>query len=248
MRKQSRKAYYNNDWPEFSAQVQKRDGHKCLRCGRTNREATLQTHHTVYKPGLQPWDYPLSDCITLCKGCHAKEHNLIEPDSGWTLVAIEDLGDLIGVCERKGCGNEIRYEHITYHPYWGYKSVGSTCIEHLTREDKFVSHEVLQLFKKISDFVHGSYWERGQTKKGKEFQYTTHAHHQIRIYGEEFRCSFQVVIKEKGERWYDYGKVIRAHGKNLNQVKELSYIVLKGLTTQKESRKSMLRSIYKRLI
>lgn len=226
--------------------VKHRDGNKCLKCGRREPEVVLQTHHKTYRPGIEPWDYPLSDCITLCKGCHAREHDLIEPDCGWSLVSVEDLGGLEGICERNGCRTEIRYEYITYHPKWGYKSVGSTCVEHLTREDQFLSHEILSIFKKISDFLNKSKWEQGVTKKGKKYLFTTHAHHQIRIYGKTDYYSFQIALKRKGEKWFDFKDYISARGKNLPQVKELGYIVLKGLMTKSNAEKELLRNIYKR--
>ena len=245
--KKKRRSYYNTKWYNFSNVVKRRDGYKCLKCGRKEPNVVLQTHHKTYKPDLEPWEYPYSDCITLCKGCHAKNHGLIEPDYGWTLISIDDLGDLSGICERKGCGKEIRYEHVTYHPQWGYKTVGSTCIEYLTREDQFLSHEVLKIFKKISDFVNTSNWQRGLTKNRNEYIVTTHSYHQIRIYGKENYYSFQIALKQKGEKWFDYHDFIRARNKNLDQAKELSYIVLKGLITESETEKELLRNIYRRI-
>ncbi len=245
--KHFRKSYYNNEWYDYSNKIKRRDNYRCLKCGRGESIAILQTHHKMYKPRLKPWEYPTSDCVTLCKGCHAKEHGLVEPDSGWTLVSIADLGGLDGICERKGCGTEIRYEHITYHPKWGYKSVGSTCVEHLTREDQFLSREVLKVFKNISGFVNESVWESGVTKNGKDFLYTTFSHHQIRIYGKGSYLTFQVALKRKGERWFDFGDFIQARNKTLDQVKELGFIVLKGLITTDETEKELLRNIYSRV-
>lgn len=244
--KQKRRSYQNQHWYEFSERVRKRDNNKCLKCGRKPPEVTLQTHHKFYRPELEPWEYPLSDCLTLCKGCHAQQHGIIEPQNGWTLLSIDDLGGLDGICERKGCGTEIRYEHHTYHPLWGHKVVGSTCIEHLTEEDQFLSADVLKIFRNISKFIDQSTWEHGLTKKLKKYVYTVHSHHQIRIYGQENRYAFQIALKHKGERWFDFQDIIRTTNKNLNQVKELSYIVLKGLTTDDEDEKNLLRNIYVR--
>jgi hypothetical protein len=246
--KNHRKSYYNKKWFDFSKTVKLRDGNKCLKCGRNESEVVLQTHHKSYKPNLEPWEYPLSYCITLCKGCHSREHGIVEPDSGWTLISIEDLGGLDGICERKGCGTEIRYEHLTYHPKWGHKTVGSTCIEYLTREDQFLSHEVLKVFRKVSDFINKSVWEQGLTKKGKTFLFTTHSHSQIRIYGKENFYSFQILLKVKGEKWFEFKDFIKAKKeKNLEQVKELGFIVLKGLLAETKKEKELLRNIYSRI-
>jgi len=245
--KKFRKSYYNTKWYEFSNKVRKRDNFQCVKCHRERNEVVLQVHHKRYIYGLEPWEYSLSDCITLCKGCHAEEHNLIEPQKGWTLISINDLGGLNGICEREGCGTEIRYEHEVYHPDWGYKNVGSSCIEFLTEEDKRLSSRVLKIYKNIGDFVHQSDWEIGYTKKGKEFIGTTYKHHLIRIYGEEKRYAYQVAIKELGEKWFDWKDVVSVRNKNLNEVKELAYIVARGLTTEKQSEKEILRNIYQRI-
>jgi hypothetical protein len=245
--KQKRRAYYNDKWFDFSERVQRRDNYKCLKCGRKKGEVILQTHHKLYKRGLEVWEYPLSDCITLCKGCHAEQHGIIEPTDGWTLISIDDLEGLYGVCEKKGCGTEIRYEHLIYHPNFGYKTVGSTCVEFLTREDQLLSQEVLKVFKKISDFIQNSEWNTGYTKNNKKYYFTTHAHHQIRIYGKDNFYSYQIAIKEKGKKWFEFGDFLKAKNKTFEQVKELGYIVLKGTITDNEEEKEILRNLYKKL-
>ena len=245
--KKLRKSYYNSKWYTYSNNVRKRDGYKCLKCHRPQGQVVLQVHHKKYYPNLKPWEYSLSDCITLCKGCHANEHNLIEPSTGWTLIAIDDLGALDGICERKGCGTEIRYEHEAYHPNWGYKKVGSSCIEFLTQEDKWLSKEVLKIYTNISTFVHKSIWEEGETKKNKPFLTTKFKHHILRIYLDEKVYGIQVALKERGEKWHEWNEIIYIKNKNVNQAKEMIYIVAKGLTTEKNEEKNLLRNIYKRI-
>lgn len=239
--------YVNRDWLAFSDKIKRRDNYACLRCGRGVDEVTLQVHHTIYVAGKAPWEYALSDCRTLCKGCHAREHGLIEPDKGWTLLSIEDLGGPDGVCERKGCGAEIRYAHLTYHAKWGYLVVGSTCIEHLTQKDRLLSSNVIHLYENISKFVHSSEWARGITQKGGRYISSTYKHHQIRIYGEEFQHTFQLALKEKGVRWYRFGKLIKAKGKSTLAVKELAYTALRGTITESEKDKELLRNLYKQV-
>ena len=234
----SRNLWRNERWFKFCEKVKSRDKYKCLQCKRSSTEVVLQVHHTVYIQNKSPWEYSLSDCHTLCRGCHAKEHGLIEPDKGWSLLSINDLGNLSGTCERKNCGKSIRYEHSTYHPSWGYKKVGSTCIEHLTEEDKSLSGDVLKLYKTISKFVHSSEWKTRLTKKGKEYLQATYNNHLVKIYGKDNYYSFQVAIKRKGERWYDYKDFVNAKGKGLEEVKEMAYIVLKGTTSSSEGRKN----------
>jgi len=243
----ARKIYVNDKWQAFAERVKGRDGYRCLRCGRGEPDVVLQVHHEIYVEGRPPWDYPLSDCRTLCKGCHARGHGRIEPDSGWTLIVIEDLGGLDGVCERHGCGNEIRYAHLTYHPAWGYKVVGSTCVGHLTRKDRLISGALVKQYKNISQFVHGSRWERGVTKKGNAYVSCGYRHHSIRIYGQEGSFSYQLVLKEKGVRWHDYREPVRVGNKSLDEVKELAYVALKGTIANDEDEKGLLRDIYRKL-
>lgn len=51
--------------------IKKRDKHKCTKCGCRDN---LHVHHTYYLPNKMPWEVPDDCLITLCKGCHAKEH------------------------------------------------------------------------------------------------------------------------------------------------------------------------------
>ena len=245
--KNFRKSYHNTDWYLFSEKIRARDNYRCLKCDRTSDEAILQVHHKLYILGLKPWEYSYSDCLTLCKGCHARVHKLIEPSSGWTLIAVDDSGGLFGICERNGCGQEIRYEHLIYHPDWGYKTVGSSCVEYLTEEDRELSSKIVKIFKNISKFVHESIWENGLTKNHNEYIVTTYKHHLIRVYGKENELSFQIAIKEIGERWHDWKEFINTKNKNLNQVKEMAYIVLKGTITEDEVEKNVLRNIYRKI-
>lgn len=242
-----RKVYVNEKWLEFSNKVKARDEYSCLQCGRDEPEVMLQVHHELYIEGKPPWAYSLSDCRTLCRGCHARAHNLVEPARGWTLIAVEDLGGLDGVCERQGCGNEIRYAHITYHPAWGYKTVGSTCIEHLTQEDRLISSNLIRAYKNISDYVHNTPWAGGCTKNGKRYISGKYRHHSIRVYGDGNGYAFQLVIKEKGVRWHDYRDIVRTNNKGLDEVKELAYIALRGTVSDDREEKELLRDIYRKL-
>ncbi len=243
-----RPIYINNKWRTFSEKVKHRDNHRCLQCNRGPDEVTLQVHHERYIEGKAPWEYALSDCRTLCKGCHAREHGQIDPDRGWTLLEIVDLGSPDGICERRNCGSQIRYANLTYHPVVGYRTVGSTCIQHLTQEDQLTSSRIVQLYKNISDFVHASAWQEGVTKKGKHYLTTSYRHHAIRIYGDENHYTYQLVFKEKGVKWHTYGDVVPLLNRGLEQVKELAYVVLKGTISRDKEEKERLREVYRRLV
>jgi hypothetical protein len=239
--------YTNDKWYEFSEKVKRRDDYTCLQCGRSAPEVVIQVHHEIYIPNKPPWEYALSDCRTLCKGCHARNHRLIEPNTGWTLLLIDDLGGLYGICERENCGTEIRYEHLTYHPNWGYKVVGSTCIEYLTQEDRLISSHVVKVYKNISDYINNSVWHKGTTKKGKQYISSSYNHHLIRIYGDDKNYSFQIGIKIKWVRKHTYRKIINAYGRNLSEVKELAYITLKGTLSDDDEETEFLRHLYRKI-
>jgi hypothetical protein len=123
--------YKHSEWTRFRAEVIKIDGGKCVRCYRSRADGVvLQAHHKVYYPGRKPWEYEFIECETLCKGCHAEEHGITIPQSGWELVGSDDLGDLIGNCEL--CGTDLRYVYAIVHPKWDALAVGTDCCDRLT--------------------------------------------------------------------------------------------------------------------
>ena len=124
-------AYKNNQWVKFRNEVIELDNETCVRCGRKKSERTiLQVHHKFYIAGRKPWKYSLTDCETLCKGCHAETHGKIMPKTGWEYITQEDLGDLIGKCDY--CHTELRYLFTIFHEKWGILEVGTHCCDTLT--------------------------------------------------------------------------------------------------------------------
>lgn len=150
--------YRSKEWKAFRHRIFTRDSHTCVRCGKTCDEAELHLHHKHYLPGRAPWDYPDDLLITLCKGCHAQEHGKIMPQSGWEYIAYNDLGDLAGECE--SCGTQLRYEHVIYHPAWGYLSVGENCANRLTCSEEASEYEKYrrQTADKLYRFIKSSRW------------------------------------------------------------------------------------------
>lgn len=240
-----KKAYQNPHWHSFAKTIRHRDGQKCLKCNRGKQEVKLQVHHKIYRQGLKPWEYAKSDCITLCSGCHAREHGHIEPNRGWTLISIDDLGDNYGTCERKGCGADLRYEHLIYHPNGGYIIVGSTCVDYLTAEDQFISSEIIKILKKTSTFLNNYVWQKRESKNGKTYFRAEYKHHLIDIWGTEKPYSFKLAIKEKGVRWYNYKNFVTFHDKEQAEVAELAFIALLGTIEEDEQVKNTLKDIYK---
>lgn len=126
--------YSHRDWIRFREQGIKLDDGRCVRCQRGRPEVVLQLHHRFYIAGRKPWEYEYEDCETLCKSCHAQEHGIIMPQSGWAFLSSDDLGDLCGNCE--DCGQDLRYIYLIQHPAWGFLSVGTDCCDRLTATEE----------------------------------------------------------------------------------------------------------------
>lgn len=129
------KANHKRQWKKLRAEVIEADGGRCIRCGKTSADgATFHVHHKAYIDGRAYWDYPLAMLETLCAGCHAKEHGIISPDCGWTLVGDVDLGSRVGTCDY--CGTSMRYVFTVSHPNWPTIDVGQDCCNELTKTDE----------------------------------------------------------------------------------------------------------------
>jgi len=156
--------YRHAEWKRFRLEVIKLDGGRCVRCGRCRAEgAVLQVHHEEYAPGRLPWEYSHDACRTLCKGCHAEEHGLIMPRSGWISIGGDDLGEYpADTCEL--CGTGLRHIFLIQHPNWGAMAVGTDCHDRLT--GTFDAHEFHRRSEKRSQkrrrFVSSPRWEELQ--------------------------------------------------------------------------------------
>lgn len=143
--------YRNKKWIDFRDEVITLDGGRCRRCPRSEADGeVLQVHHLQYYPGTPIWKYPLKDVLTLCMGCHAREHGIIRPSSGWHLVADEVLDERSGICNL--CGTSIRFLFHIDHPNWEGMTVGTYCCDNLT-ETKEASQNVRR-----QNFVNSAKW------------------------------------------------------------------------------------------
>ena len=57
-------------WQKKRLKVMERDGFLCTHCKIDGD--TLNVHHSYYRSGRDPWDYPDESLITVCEKCHAK--------------------------------------------------------------------------------------------------------------------------------------------------------------------------------
>lgn len=58
-------------WQQMRLKVLERDHWACKSCMDT--KSTLHVHHRFYRNGAEPWDYQLTDLVTLCEACHEEE-------------------------------------------------------------------------------------------------------------------------------------------------------------------------------
>lgn len=176
--------YADKKWAAFRERVIVLDNGECVACGRSRSDGVvLQVHHTLYVKGRKPWEYDPSDCETLCRGCHAREHGEIRPDTGWEYVGEDDLGDLIGRCEL--CSTAIRYVHYVQHEHWEQMGVGTDCCGTLTGTRE--AAEARRRMGRFRRFMSPERWRsdvRGKTTTYKGFE-------AVVIVGESY-CELQI--------------------------------------------------------
>jgi hypothetical protein len=75
--------------------TKKRDGNRCVGCGMTNRTHKRRYGRSLHVHRREPGSpYLVEKCVTLCYGCHHKEHVRIQKDRERLFWAINHL-DLV---------------------------------------------------------------------------------------------------------------------------------------------------------
>jgi hypothetical protein len=82
-------------WQKKRLEVMSRDGFMCQWC--CAEDKTLNVHHTYYRRGAAPWDYPTESLVTLCEDCH-------ETKGEETRKALQHWS---GVAAAKGIADEV---------------------------------------------------------------------------------------------------------------------------------------------
>lgn len=194
MNKTQAKEYNSSLWRARCLQIIRADGGKCCQCGRKDPDVILQVHHKKYIPGRKPWEYPQEDLITLCKGCHAREHNLLKdaiPQYGWKYEGMDDLEDIEETCQL--CGTEIRYVHYLSHSDFGCIVVGSVCADKLLNNEQASTNE--HTFKieqqRLQRFIYSPKWKHRKNC----YIYENLDDFKIMVIEKEFGCYITIFYK-----------------------------------------------------
>lgn len=202
MDKDIQKSYNSSEWLKLKSAILRRDNYKCQKCQKTEDDGVvLQVHHINYLPNHKAYEYDQAQLITLCQGCHAEEHGQIIPQSGWTWIDSEDLGELGGKCDYCGKENHLRYWHEIFHEKWGYIHVGSQCCDKLTASGKG-SEQEKELKTKANaqiKFLQSPKWRH--YKNGYFIDYKKEYH--IEIW--DNTTHFTIVVKY--DKTNDFGKI-----------------------------------------
>lgn len=75
-------------WQKKRLQVLQRDKWQCKMC--KDEETTLHVHHKEYEPKKEPWEYPMSNFVTLCEHCHT-EVELLKDDNHYDEIFIDKI-------------------------------------------------------------------------------------------------------------------------------------------------------------
>lgn len=65
--------YQTDEWNELRERIIQRDNFRCVSCGK--KPKVHNVHHLLYQKGVKIWEVPDFYLVTLCPGCHIKEHS-----------------------------------------------------------------------------------------------------------------------------------------------------------------------------
>jgi len=159
--------YRRKEWFQFRERCLVVACRKCERCGRSQKEASLQVHHPHYGEDLMPWEYDPRFCEVLCKGCHAREHGKIKPLDGWTLIHSDwDDGEPTGWTKCEHCDASMEWHNDLWHPEWGVITVGYECADKLGTPEV---HAIKRKRERMNTFLHSPRWKK--TPKGWKYKH-----------------------------------------------------------------------------
>lgn len=152
-----KKIYNSFKYAQFKANLFNDSDRTCVKCKKSMdfEDSLLQVKKDCLKDdSFSIEDYQTDEFEFICQDCYKSDITTNDPQTGWTLINIVDNGHVEYHCERikannVRCNTPIQYEHNIFHPKIGFRIVGSTCIQHLEKEDQTISKEVIQAIPKI---------------------------------------------------------------------------------------------------
>ena len=72
-KKKSNWQYKTDEWFDLRERIIQRDRFMCVACGK--KSEVFHVHHLIYQKGCKIWEVPDFYLVTLCPGCHIKEHS-----------------------------------------------------------------------------------------------------------------------------------------------------------------------------
>lgn len=97
-------------WQKKRLKILERDEWSCQKC--YDKNETLHVHHRRYIQGRDPWDYPDSVLITLCKPCHEHETENLDECSSDLISIIKDAFFSDSIRELAEAFHGMRFFHV----------------------------------------------------------------------------------------------------------------------------------------
>ena len=73
--------YKDPRWQKRRLEIMSFAEFKCQTCEADDK--TLNVHHTIYRKGVDPWDYPDEELLCLCEDCHEEHHAIKQRLQGY---------------------------------------------------------------------------------------------------------------------------------------------------------------------
>ena len=190
--------HQNSQWYNFYNILKTEKGNKCKKCNKEKNNLLLDFNH--YKSNKSPWEQEKDSAFFICKNCFQNNTNIPEPEMGWYLLEIRDLGGLSGMCEKHACKQKIRYEYQIYHPEYGYLAVGSTCVDYLTGKEKKLCIDIKKEYTHTKQLVNKYKPIYKINKKGLKFLEYKYKNTIIRIYKKDNNNFISRITKIKNKK------------------------------------------------
>lgn len=233
--------HQNQKWYNFINTIKNKKDNICSCCKKKKELMLLDFNH--YKIEKEPWEQEEKSAFLVCNSCFKNNENIEEPDIGWYLLEIRDLGGLSGVCKKKSCQQKIRYEYKIYHPEYGYLTVGSTCVDYLTGKEKQMCFDIKKEYIHTKKMVNKYKPKYKKNKKGLVFLEEKYKNTLIRIYKKKENCYLTRIIKIKNKKPQIKEAILLKEYSTGKKALEAGYLKIKELKSKNEEHKKILKEL-----